>query len=766
MLKSECGLSELNNASNGNTASISSGSNSNGGGHGHATTTFEVFVEKRIKQLEKDRLELPNLHSQRYRLQAKLGEMTQRHQFHDRRSIEQELNRIGKRIATLEDPSYVEHFRHSALPYLLAADQERLSSSMQQYLTTHQCKNPTAPSHVISVKMESTSSNATCNALDTESNAIHTGVAQFTFSADDIPTLKNSGCTQESDITPFLTISTQADPVELVCQDFVKIQIVPDPQYVSSMRSLELAAVHQLPSTLQSQKRIKKEVYAAALAVTTATAATSATTVTLADRENVPLPASKCASDTPVKKKRGRKRLVDKQAFVNADPKRVRCSLDKFIAASSARTPSTIKQETMTVVAIQQDAGLCNTQETDMELVAQDEAHKRLCQVKMDALPLVRVNIEPVHVGVPATATAAVGSGSEDHRQVASTAAAAAVAGAAAATAAAANSAVITKSPHSGKKKTKVDSLVFQHFLMDVEHMPKTVEMVDDDVCIQAGCNKRPLVRITDASLLKCAQCGYSKNFFDAISTSGSIGNPTQVQKYSEGGRFAEWLILFENLESFMVPDVKMQSIMEDLYVHGIKQTRDLTILMVRESMKRLHFDDLYKHTTQVYCRLTGRAPPRRTEAQREITQKMADAIHKEWDTKYRPANRKNAMSYPYKYYKICQSNNWTHFFEFFVLFSGADKLQKHENWMRNIYRDIYQQTGDARYIFIPVPSNPAMYAPRHDVMSSSVVHLPPSSTEATTTTITAFARGAKKRAYEATDTNSESPKKTKVSSV
>jgi len=582
---------------------------------------LEIFIEKRLKQLEKDRLEIPNLHAQQYLLETKLATMTQRHQYHQKIQTKQKIEKFKDRIIELESPNYTLDFQKIAQPYRIAAEQERLTNTMQQYVQNNLC-NPEITF-------------GTSNAFGQSINVSQVPLASFTPGSSSFSTI---------------TCLSSVKPVISEQVDLFKFQIILNSQYGRILNNKpKTNNVFDVTQTLGSSKIVSNSFIR---------------------------PSSEEEPNGPVeKKKRGRKRLCDKQVFSNVNSKKPRYSLNGFFEKPLTST---------TIVKLEPTEELYDT-DTEVPI-----------KIKVESEPIYDTSVPIVKFAFTFLDTQIPNDTKMDTLLSLPTCN---------------KLKIVTCTPSinslkDNKKKRKMDSLAFDHFLMDVEHIPNSVQIVDEDVCINPKCNQRPMVRMTETSLLTCEGCGYCKTYLDATSTSGSIGNPTQTTKYYEGTHYAEWLILFENLESYVIHDETMREIIENLYSRGFKTVGDITVVAIRETMKILGLNKLYQNTTQVYCRLTGRAPPRLTTSQREIGRKMFEAIQVPWLAKYKPPTRKNAMSYSYQFWKICQSCEWNHFFEFIVLLSGVDKVEKHETWMRNCYNDLLQSTSDPRWIFVPIDKN------------------------------------------------------------
>ena len=687
--------------------------------------SLEIFVEKRMKQLEKDRQEIPNLFYQQYMNESKLKTMTQRHQYRDRLQLEKDNQKIKARIEILESPDYIRNFHKTAIPYLVVAEQERIAASMQRYVQAHVC-NPepmTICPHVV---------------VETIGASVLLGLGGDAHSTTPTPHVSSTSDFIITEPIPSVNIPGFSDKIRVAAMDTTTVTttgtttstIVKPEEDEEQMDLFEVKIVLNLDWVRVPQM----DVFVTPQFVTVKTESNATTMSSVSGSATI----STSAADTgPVKKKRGRKRLCDKQVFVGADPKKPRFNLSRFFDNSKIKVESQapiVKSEP--VVKRGQSSIEIELGENDMgtrshlpattsstiattTISPQDRVEKPLVTVSI--VPIFQVKkecridgSESLLVNRSNSEAGLIKVTSGDDPTLRTLRCAGLTVGLGKLHTTMDKVDKVDKVDKANKnKKRKVDSLAFEHFLMDVEHHPNKVQIVGDDLCINSKCVRRPMVRMTETSLLMCEGCGYSKVYLDATSTSGSIGNATQNTKYNEGTHMTEFLITYENLESYVVPDDTMKKIMEHLFQRGYQKRDDITCVAIRETMKDLSLSKIYGNMTQIYCRITGRAPPRLTPGQRDLTKKMFEMIQKVWP-KYRPITRQNAMHYAYQFYKICQSCGWDHFLEYIVLMTGDDKLDKHEDWMRNCYNDLLASAGDPRWVFIPVQAKTARPSKKH----------------------------------------------------
>jgi hypothetical protein len=644
--------------------------------------SLETFIEKRIKQLHKDRLDLPNLYAQVHHLQSRLATLQAHFHWHDRLDIDKQIGLLQGRIRTLESDEYVAEFERNVAPYKVAADLERLTCQMQSYIQHNLChpqENVSAPPVPPSVV------------------AMHSA-----FGPD--PADGNVPMEDIVDLADAASPPTIQEDMVRVTWTWMppRLPLGPSVPAVATPRSVPTIIATKGPSAydLLQKTVIPPRVVAPPNPSHSSTKPTGV----------APPAQAATAASSSSSKKRSRAAAANEPKMKNLAsfffssslqtpvPKQSRVTVESVSSAST--TPSRTPQrgtaiepslvETVTAsppppaaAATVVEGSMVRCDEDDDVLVLRIDALPSLPSTMSMDIPLVVYAQPPTHgmlvPGGPLLLTTPL---------------------------------LPKKAPIGSHRK--IDSQVFKHFLTEVEHIPTPVQIVDEDTCVNPKCNKHTMVRMTETSMMTCELCGYSKVYLDATATSGSMGSSAYSAAKKDGtlSHFQEFLIHFENLETLTIPTEHLEIIMLCLWESGIRHTQHITVVYIREALKHLKsrypkFTDYYSKTTQIYCRLTGRAPPRLSPRQREIAKYMVGAYLKAWPM-FKPPKRKNNPSLPYLLWKLCQSNHWNELYEFIVLLRGTDKVRNHEEWTRNIYKHLLTTTNDKRWTFVPI--NEAAY--------------------------------------------------------
>lgn len=249
------------------------------------------------------------------------------------------------------------------------------------------------------------------------------------------------------------------------------------------------------------------------------------------------------------------------------------------------------------------------------------------------------------------------------------------------------------EAPVSGLESSK--HLIIEDYLNECDHVPPSILLQVEEECEKCG---ETLLLISDRALLACPECGMSQHFLDATANSVAYGEDVDVSSfsYSRAGHFDEWLRHIQGKETSEVPDDIMEQVITRLDEDRVTRIQDVTIERVRQVLRALKLRKYYDHATHIWCRLTGKKPPRFTPLQEMKLKVQFLQIQEPW-LRHKPEGRKNFLSYPFVLFKLAQINGWESVFSFFALLKGADKLQKQEVIFEKICKDLGWQ-------FIPVP--------------------------------------------------------------
>ena len=198
-----------------------------------------------------------------------------------------------------------------------------------------------------------------------------------------------------------------------------------------------------------------------------------------------------------------------------------------------------------------------------------------------------------------------------------------------------------------------------------------------------------PLILVHHESHVACPLCGETSTFFDATSSVMAYGDGVEFPtfNYKRSGHLDERLGQMQGRERKIVHDDEIQRIMTECRRRNL-HVGDITRLKLQEVMKSLKMRVLYKHTTQLLSRLTGRAPPRMSPEEEEICRRMFMAMQAPFEA-HKPKKRRNFLSYAFCMYKICELRGYTRFLPHFSLLKGRRKLLEQDEIWEKICGDL-----------------------------------------------------------------------------
>ena len=108
-----------------------------------------------------------------------------------------------------------------------------------------------------------------------------------------------------------------------------------------------------------------------------------------------------------------------------------------------------------------------------------------------------------------------------------------------------------------------------------------------------------------------------------------SYGSDFKITRsdYERRSHFQEWLTNFQAKETLVVSDKVVNAVMEWLYRNGNTDPNNVTLTLVRKALQDLSLPAMYKHVTQITCRITGKEPPRLTPDEEETLKTMFNLL-------------------------------------------------------------------------------------------------------------------------------------------
>ena len=236
------------------------------------------------------------------------------------------------------------------------------------------------------------------------------------------------------------------------------------------------------------------------------------------------------------------------------------------------------------------------------------------------------------------------------------------------------------------KSDKLVASGVMKDFMNEIENIPAEVKVMPNEICEECD---DIMVLESRSSTLVCPCCGNWKYYLDATSSHMAYGEEVEFTAfaYLRMNHYNERLTYSQAKESTRIAVEDIQKIMDRLIERRITDADKITMEMTYAIAKELKMRHVYKQNTQLWCRITGKAPLRMTPEQEEQLRSMFRAVNRLWP-KYKPNERKNFLSYNYCLYKFCQLVGMDQFCGLYKLLKGDKKLEKQDEIFKQICED------------------------------------------------------------------------------
>lgn len=233
-----------------------------------------------------------------------------------------------------------------------------------------------------------------------------------------------------------------------------------------------------------------------------------------------------------------------------------------------------------------------------------------------------------------------------------------------------------------------------------LEGKPLVVPM-SDDVCPTCDIS----LGLTADAQLSCPVCGYAIRYLDATAAAVAYGNDVEYSScmYKRIGHLRKHMDHMQGKVRTTIPREVLVEVARVLFSrHSLASAEGIELWMIRPALKELdkaqkdaakgakvkpavNYRDLYKYYTQIYCELSGKAPPRFEPRQEQYIYMMFKALQVPFEL-YKPADRKNFINYTYVIFKCCQKLGYTAHLRHFSLMKDGDKLKKVDALMRRIF--------------------------------------------------------------------------------
>ena len=230
-------------------------------------------------------------------------------------------------------------------------------------------------------------------------------------------------------------------------------------------------------------------------------------------------------------------------------------------------------------------------------------------------------------------------------------------------------------------------SQVLEDFLIHVNNEVPKFQIQNADLCER--CSEQMHLHQT-LSMLVCPRCGASKIYMDATASLQAYSDELDFSSFSYKRitHFGDHLQSLQARESIDIPEEVLQQVMARLYDERTDVVEDVTIQKVREVLKKLKLRKYYEHVQLIWCKITGKSPPRMTPEMEERLKVCFLAASAAFQ-RHIPEGRKNMVSYTFVCQKLCVLLGYTDFIPFFCQLKSRDKKVKAEMCWAKICKDL-----------------------------------------------------------------------------
>lgn len=247
---------------------------------------------------------------------------------------------------------------------------------------------------------------------------------------------------------------------------------------------------------------------------------------------------------------------------------------------------------------------------------------------------------------------------------------------------------------------------VFAEYLRTVERVqsvgPSDRPVLHTDLLAQCReCGHENLVIIDRDATRVCAECGcveegYQReesNLFSFREESEQMSRNVQFA-YKRANHFLDWLNAFESGSghcSGSVPECVVDTIRYELKKLRIVDIATITPDLVRQLLKKTQLTKYYEYTNAITAEIGGHRPLRLVPEIKHKLCVMFGLLQRPFDL-YKPASRKNFLSYSYVIFKCLQLLGEDHLLQYFSLLKSREKLKMQDAIWKKICQHLMWQ--------------------------------------------------------------------------
>lgn len=170
---------------------------------------------------------------------------------------------------------------------------------------------------------------------------------------------------------------------------------------------------------------------------------------------------------------------------------------------------------------------------------------------------------------------------------------------------------------------------------------------------------------------------------------------------YDKMSHLDDWLRRFQSKENRVIPQEVLDKVILQARKEKVQNLNLLTEDKVKKYLKRLNLNEYYDNIIGIINRINGRPPFKLTTEVETKIKIMFQQIQKPYE-KYKPAGRKNFLSYSYCIHKLFQILGLHEFSKYFPLLKSVDKLRQQDDIFKKIVAEMSEQDKSVKWVFYP----------------------------------------------------------------
>lgn len=221
----------------------------------------------------------------------------------------------------------------------------------------------------------------------------------------------------------------------------------------------------------------------------------------------------------------------------------------------------------------------------------------------------------------------------------------------------------------------------------------------------QVVCSKCNVNFTIDKSFLVCPNCGIC---LQTVEQAAELSYK-ELQDFDYRPQFTydkmthldDWLRRFQAKENRSIPQEILDKVLLEANKERIQDLNTLTEDKIKRYLKKLNLNEYYDNVIGIINRINGRPPFTLTSEIEDKIKTMFQQIQDPYE-KFKPAGRKNFLSYSYTLHKFFQILGLHEFAKYFPLLKSIEKLRQQDDIFKKIVVFMSDKDPATKWLFYP----------------------------------------------------------------